>query len=196
MQLSGQNWANNFSKSVGTGKKYTQQEANAFYALSAKTGISAFQLARDAERGIFHKPPAPKPVAPPPSKPTPPKPAPRPVAPPRPVTAPSPVTPTKPAPVIYPPPGSSAPLTIPIIYPATTEQPQAPPPSAPQVPEAPLPVSLPPVATMQPAAAPAPVQVAPAAMPMERILPWAMLALAGGFFIINMNRPPRRKRRG
>jgi hypothetical protein len=40
------NYANNFSASVGVGKKFLQTEADAYYARSNRIGVSAFDIAR------------------------------------------------------------------------------------------------------------------------------------------------------
>jgi len=40
------NYANNFSAQAGTGKKYLQTEADAYYARGSKLGISAQEIAR------------------------------------------------------------------------------------------------------------------------------------------------------
>jgi len=48
----GTNYANNFSKQAGTGKKYTQEEANGYYARSKQLGIPAVQLAQEEAKGI------------------------------------------------------------------------------------------------------------------------------------------------
>jgi len=181
MQLYGTNWANNFSKQVGTGKKYRQSEADAFYALSKKTGISAVQLARDAEKGISHAAPAPPPPPVPKAAPLP---------------QPKPPAPVVPFALTKPPPPAAAPIspgpiTIPIFYkPAAATSPQ-------QVPEAPPPGPLPPVPTMP--AQPAPVQVsvqAPAAFDFKKSAPMLAAAAVVGFFMLTMNKPKGGKRRG
>ncbi len=48
----GTNYANNFSKQAGTGKKYLQEEANAYYSRSKQLGIPAVQLAQEEAKGI------------------------------------------------------------------------------------------------------------------------------------------------
>ena len=40
------NYANNFSASVGVGKKFLQTEADAYYARSNRIGVSAFDIAK------------------------------------------------------------------------------------------------------------------------------------------------------
>ncbi len=183
MQLYGTNWANNFSKQVGSGKKYTQQEANAFYALSKKLGIPAVQLARDAEKGIVHKPPAPKPVPVPVAAPLP--------KPPAPVTAPQPQPIRLPLPGIAP--TTRGPITLPVIYtPGAPVSPQ-------QVPEAPPPGPLPPVPTMPASPLTIPITYkpdAPAAFDFKKSAPMIAAAAVVGFFMLTMNKPNGGKRRG
>lgn len=48
----GTNYANNFSNQAGTGRKYTQEEANGYYARSNQLGIPAIQLAQEEAKGI------------------------------------------------------------------------------------------------------------------------------------------------
>ena len=48
----GTNYANNFSKQVGIGRKFTQEEANQYYALSSQTGIPAQELAKRDAAGL------------------------------------------------------------------------------------------------------------------------------------------------
>jgi hypothetical protein len=64
--------------------------------------------------------------------------------------------------------------------------------SSPQVPEAPLPVTLPPISRMQPAAAAsAPISEPAPATDLQKLLPWA---LAAGAAFLFMNKPKRKRR--
>lgn len=127
--------------------------------------------------------------------------------------APAPVAAPKPAPVAAPtvapaiaPPPAPVLVTAPVSVapPVTVTEPEPAPSgrmtkasaAAPQVPEAPLPVTLPPISRMQPAAATAPgapvSQPAPAS-DLQKLLPWA---LAAGAAFLFMNKPKRKRRYG
>ena len=125
------------------------------------------------------------------------------------VAAPAPVVATPPAPVVATPPASvvaTPPASVIVTAPVTVTEPEPVAPgtmtkasagsfvATPQVPEAPLPVTLPPISRLQPAAASAPgapISEPAPATDLQKLLPWA---LAAGVAFLFMNKSKRKRR--